>query len=231
MFPPRLLVWLPWFAGAPPFSERARLQLACAFIRLQHRGLQVLPHPKARPGLPQDVLTSGVRDPPVDREITYRVDHDVIIVLEVLPAESEVRGETFAIIRRLNDYQARRGDLSGSAWQCGGVGDFLGLTRQQADLAAVRVRLGERLMRLRWQHGWIQTEMAARLHASRATVSRMESADISVSLDAMIRTLLELGLSPRQLGFAIAGPLQPEPARLADPRGRGLGPGQARGSG
>jgi predicted XRE-type DNA-binding protein len=130
------------------------------------------------------------------------------VVVEVLPAKPEFREQTYPIVHRLRDFDLRRGALVGSEWCEGDAGDFLQLTPEHSALVSIRVDLSERLLRLRWAQDWKQADVAGRLRASRATVSKMENADMSVSLDALLRALLTLGLSQRQVGFAIAGPLR-----------------------
>jgi DNA-binding XRE family transcriptional regulator len=230
MLPPLRLVWLPWFAGSPPLSTAGRLRLACALLRLQRRFVPALPGAETRRGLPgHGIFTWRIRDPPVDREITYQIHPDAIVVVEVLPARPEFREQTYPVIRRLRDYGARRGDLAGSEWEEGEVGEFLQLTREQSVLVNIRVVLGERLRRLRWARGWTQAGLASALGTSRARITKMEMGDHSVSIDACIRSLLALGLSQHQIGFTIAGPLR-SPKRPADDYRRVPDPIPSRGS-
>lgn len=50
---------------------------------------------------------------------------------------------------------------------------------------------------------WAQMELASRIGSSQSRVAKMEAADPSVSLDLLIRTLLALGASSRDLARAI----------------------------
>jgi transcriptional regulator with XRE-family HTH domain len=50
-----------------------------------------------------------------------------------------------------------------------------------------------------------QTDVAKRLHSSQSRVAKMEGGDPSVSIDLLIRSLLALGASSRDLARAIVG--------------------------
>lgn len=50
-----------------------------------------------------------------------------------------------------------------------------------------------------------QTELARRIKSSQSRVAKMEAADGSVSLDLLIRSLLALGATRKDLATAIAG--------------------------
>jgi transcriptional regulator with XRE-family HTH domain len=50
-----------------------------------------------------------------------------------------------------------------------------------------------------------QAELARRIHSSQSRVAKMEAADGSVSLDLLIRSLLALGATRKDLATAIAG--------------------------
>jgi len=50
-----------------------------------------------------------------------------------------------------------------------------------------------------------QTELAKLLHPSQSRVAKMEGGDPSVSIDLLIRSLLALGASNRDLARAISG--------------------------
>jgi transcriptional regulator with XRE-family HTH domain len=55
-----------------------------------------------------------------------------------------------------------------------------------------------------------QTELARRINSSQSRVAKMEAGDPSVSLDVLIRALLGLGASSRDLARAISAASLPE---------------------
>jgi hypothetical protein len=204
------LIWLPWHAGAPPFSDAARIQLACAIRSLQRHHCWPLPRAERRWDIGDDVFTSCVRDRPKDREITYWIPDDAIIVLEVLPAGPEYREHTFLILRRMLDYRARKGRLEGSDWLEGDVAEFLCLTAEEATMVDIRVALAGRLLDLRAAHGWTQVDVAIRLGTSRSRVTRMELPDSTLSVDLFISSLLALEVTREEIGAVVAGPRRQE---------------------
>ena len=201
----KMLVWLPWHTGSPPFSIEARIQLGCLLRQVQRGRLAKLPSSRPRPDLGVGVFDSRLRDRPTDRTITYRKCPDAIVIVEVLPDAPEYREHTWAILTRLRDYEERRTQVEGSWWQVGDVAEFLQLTPGQAALVDIRVALADRLTRLRRDRGWRHTDLAMELGSSRSRVAKMELPDLSVSIDLFVKALLALGLSRVQLGSLIAG--------------------------
>ena len=68
-----------------------------------------------------------------------------------------------------------------------------------------RSDFGARLNALREAAGLTQAQVAKLIGSSQSRVAKMEATDRTVSLDLMIRTLFQLGLSPKQVGRALAG--------------------------
>jgi transcriptional regulator with XRE-family HTH domain len=64
----------------------------------------------------------------------------------------------------------------------------------------------EGLRQLRQQKGLSQVDLAAKLQSSQSRVAKMEAGDPSVSLDLLIRSLITLGASERELSRIIATP-------------------------
>jgi len=54
--------------------------------------------------------------------------------------------------------------------------------------------------------GWSQLDLAAKLESSQSRVAKMEAGDPSVSLDLLIRSLITLGASDRELSKIISTP-------------------------
>jgi transcriptional regulator with XRE-family HTH domain len=56
---------------------------------------------------------------------------------------------------------------------------------------------------LRTQRGLSQSAMAKLLRSSQSRVAKMEPGDATVSLDLLVRSLLAIGASPKDIGRAI----------------------------
>ena len=102
--------------------------------------------------------------------------------------------------------RAKRERLEKRGWRIGTVEDFLGLSPAEAAYVELRLRLSETLRTRRKSRRLSQTQVARLLNSSQSRVAKMESGDPSVSLDLLVRSLLTLGASRRDLGRAISAP-------------------------
>lgn len=81
--------------------------------------------------------------------------------------------------------------------------EFLGLTREEEELVELRVSLARELRRRREAARLTQVECAQRLNSSQSRVAKMEAGERSVSLDLLIRSLLALGATRKDVARAI----------------------------
>ena len=93
--------------------------------------------------------------------------------------------------------------LRAAGWRVGDAADFLGLTPEESALVEIRLSLAKRLRELRQARGWTQSALAEHLGSSQSRVAKMEAADLSVSLDLMVRSLLGLGATADNVGQVI----------------------------
>ena len=101
----------------------------------------------------------------------------------------------------MNEGKKRR--LQDAGWRVGETTDFLGLTAEEAALIEIRLSLAKYLREVRQRSAWSQTTVAEKLGSSQSRVAKMEAADLSVSLDLMVRSLLTLGATRENIGHAI----------------------------
>jgi predicted transcriptional regulator len=94
--------------------------------------------------------------------------------------------------------------LEAKGWRVGTVQEFLGLTDEEAAYVELRVRLADSLRRRRQKRKLSQTDLAKLLRSSQSRVAKMETGDPSVSIDLLIRSLLTLGASNRDLARTIS---------------------------
>ena len=99
----------------------------------------------------------------------------------------------------------KRTRLQAAGWKVGSAADFLELSPEEALLVDSRARLASALSARRAKQQMTQAELARRIHSSQSRVAKMEAADGSVSLDLLIRSLLALGATRKDLATAIAG--------------------------
>jgi predicted XRE-type DNA-binding protein len=93
--------------------------------------------------------------------------------------------------------------LAAAGWRVGSAQAFLGLTDEETVLVELKLRLSDALRQRRTQLKLSQTAVATRLHSSQSRVAKMEAADASVTLDLLVRSLLALGATPKDLARAI----------------------------
>jgi DNA-binding XRE family transcriptional regulator len=94
--------------------------------------------------------------------------------------------------------------LESKGWKVGTAREFLGLSAEEAAYVELRLRLAEGLKARRQARGVTQVEMAKSIKSSQSRVAKMEAGDPTVSLDLMLRSLLALGASNRELAAIIS---------------------------
>ncbi len=99
---------------------------------------------------------------------------------------------------------ATRKRLRETGWAVGSAAELLDLSAEEAAYVDLKLALSDSLRRERERAGLSQAELARRLGSSQSRVSRMETADASVTVDLLIRSLLSLGASRRELGRIVA---------------------------
>lgn len=96
--------------------------------------------------------------------------------------------------------------LEAKGWKIGNAKGFLGLSEEEAAYIELKIRLAEGLRERRQLKGLSQVDLAAKIQSSQSRVAKMEAGDPSVSLDLLIRSLIVLGASDRELSKIIATP-------------------------
>ena len=98
----------------------------------------------------------------------------------------------------------KRKRLEARGWKVGNVQEFLGLSDQEAAFIELRLRLAKGLKARRNARGLSQIELARAVRSSQSRVAKMEACDPTVSMDLLVRSLLALGASNRELGRIIS---------------------------
>jgi len=98
---------------------------------------------------------------------------------------------------------AKKKRLVARGWAVGGVEEFLALGEDEASFIALKLALSNHLRKQRAKQGLTQTELARRLESSQSRVAKMEAGDASVSLDLLVRSLLAVGTTRRELARII----------------------------
>ena len=81
--------------------------------------------------------------------------------------------------------------------------EFLSLSDEEAALIDLKLALGRALKERRTRQRLSQAAVAARIRSSQSRVAKMESGDSTVSIDLLVRTLLALGASRKDLAKSL----------------------------
>jgi len=97
----------------------------------------------------------------------------------------------------------KKAKLERAGWRVGSVSDFLGLTAAEEALVELRLTLSRGLRERRTRRRLSQEQLAKLLGSSQSRVAKMESGDPSVSIDLLIRSLLAMGATQKELASVI----------------------------
>ncbi|HAJ76216.1 MAG TPA: transcriptional regulator [Gammaproteobacteria bacterium] len=99
---------------------------------------------------------------------------------------------------------AKRKKLEAKGWKVGSVEDFLGLSPEEVAYIELKHSLSNSLKERRTRKKLSQVEVAKIVKTSQSRVAKMEAGDPSVSIDLLVKSLLALGASPKEVAKAIA---------------------------
>jgi ribosome-binding protein aMBF1 (putative translation factor) len=100
--------------------------------------------------------------------------------------------------------ESKRKKLAGKGWTTSGTKEFLGLSAEEEAYIELRLKLADGLKMRRHSRGVTQAQLAQELKSSQSRVAKMEAGDPTVSLDLLVKSLLALGTSNRELAAIIA---------------------------
>ena len=98
----------------------------------------------------------------------------------------------------------KKARLERAGWKVGTVRELLGLSKAEEALVELKLILSRGLREHRARRRLTQAQLARLLKSSQSRVAKMEAGDPSVSLDLLIRSLLAMGATQRDLAQVIA---------------------------
>jgi predicted XRE-type DNA-binding protein len=101
--------------------------------------------------------------------------------------------------------KAKRKKLAAKGWKVGTVQEFLDLSSEESAYVELKLKLSGELRTRRKQNNLTQIQFARLVKSSQSRVAKMEAGDPSVSIDLLIRSLLALGASQRDIAKIISG--------------------------
>jgi DNA-binding XRE family transcriptional regulator len=99
--------------------------------------------------------------------------------------------------------KSKKEKLERAGWKIGSVQEFLKLTHEEVAFIEMKLALAKYLKDRRIKKKLTQDQLAHALHSSQSRVAKMEAGDPTVSMDLIVRSLLSLGTSPKQLARVI----------------------------
>jgi ribosome-binding protein aMBF1 (putative translation factor) len=98
----------------------------------------------------------------------------------------------------------KRAKLERAGWRVGSAAEFLGLTPEETRFVETKLALAEGVRQRREAKRLTQGALAAKIGSSQSRVAKMEAADRSVSIDLLVRTLLAMGTTRKELARIIS---------------------------
>ena len=88
---------------------------------------------------------------------------------------------------------AKRKRLESAGWEVGSAEQFLGLSREEAELVAMKLALGQLLKRYCARRRVTQEALAEKLGSSQSRVAKLEAGFRGATLDLLFRALFAAG--------------------------------------
>jgi DNA-binding XRE family transcriptional regulator len=102
--------------------------------------------------------------------------------------------------------KTKRARLEAAGWKVGTVREFLDLSAEDVAFLDLKLALARSLRSRRERKGLTQTQLAELIESSQSRVAKMEAGDRTVSLDLLVRSLLAMGTTKRELARIISAP-------------------------
>lgn len=102
----------------------------------------------------------------------------------------------------------KRKKLEEKGYRVGSTADFLELTPEEEAYIDIRLDISNLVKAQRANRGWTQEQLARAIGSSQSRIAKLEGGDPGISLDLMIKALLRLGTSKKQIGKLLEGELE-----------------------
>ena len=94
--------------------------------------------------------------------------------------------------------------LEKKGWKVGSTTDFLELSEEESAYIDLKLSLSSALKKQRLKKKLSQVQLAKKMNSSQSRVAKMEAGDPSVSIDLLVKSLLALGASKKELAKTIS---------------------------
>jgi len=100
----------------------------------------------------------------------------------------------------------KRQRLEKAGWKLGSAKEFLGLTAEEEAVVDLKLALARAVREERSKRKLTQQQLGRMLASSQSRVAKMEAGDPSVSIDLLVRSLLRMGASRRDVARWLTRP-------------------------
>jgi DNA-binding XRE family transcriptional regulator len=100
--------------------------------------------------------------------------------------------------------KGKKAKLAKKGWKVGTVAEFLELSSEESAYIEMKLALSEKLKERRVRRKLTQAQLAKAIESSQSRVAKMEAGDPTVSIDLLMKSLLALGVSKKELGRTIS---------------------------
>ncbi len=99
---------------------------------------------------------------------------------------------------------SKRKKLEKAGWKVGSANEFLELSPEESAYVEMKLALSKFLKERRIKKRLSQVAFAAKIDSSQSRVAKMETGDPSVSIDLLMKSLLALGTSKKEMAQVIS---------------------------
>ena len=100
--------------------------------------------------------------------------------------------------------KSNRAKLESKGWRIGSAEEFLNLSAEETAYIEMKLALSEKLKQRRQRKKMTQAQLAKLVQSSQSRVAKLEAGDPSVSIDLLVKSLLALGVSKKEVGRSIS---------------------------
>jgi DNA-binding XRE family transcriptional regulator len=100
----------------------------------------------------------------------------------------------------------KRKRLESAGWRVAGTEEFLGLNDEETAIVELKLGLANAVKEKRAGQRLTQDQLGKLLGSSQSRIAKIEAADSSVSIDLMVRSLIRMGASRKEVASYIAAP-------------------------
>jgi hypothetical protein len=102
--------------------------------------------------------------------------------------------------------RTKKDKLKAAGWKAGSTAEFLELSPEEEAFIEMKLSLARHLKKIRQQKRLTQVQLANMIESSQSRIAKMEAADPSVSIDLLVRSLLALGITNKDVAKIISSP-------------------------